>query len=1318
MVVLAGLILFQASDGVFAQGRPDYQTVGEFLSAIQRNDTNAASQLLESHTNLVFFRDNGSKLPLLEAVAAGNVPLVKRMLELGTDVNAAGDTMMSGGSQSTALHVAVRYNRLEVCNVLLNAGANPNRVAFGFETPLHLAFAENREEIAACLLDHGADPFQEKIYENDRTTPFELAVTRSNGRLVPRMLKGMKPDSIAAKSPIALAMAKAYQHKLPTFAEFLSNHGPELLSAAARRGELEAVQALLKAGVSARTNSEGKPPLLRAFALSAAEAAKARASALEQWQQTTNKLKEYATSADPHFLAQLQSREAEQAAKVEALAPERWQRILDQLIKNGADYDAFAATALGDTNQAQHLLSADKNVIQSRDGDGQTPLHWAVMTDQLPLTTFWLHAGVPTAATNSAGQTALHLAAAKGLAEHLKILLAAQAPTNVRDTNDWTPLDAAIQTKQTETIRLLLSDKTIAPRPDRAIATPLHETASGGNLAALAALTETTNNLEARNELGLTPLQAAVQNGHLGEAALLVDRGANVNVRDSDGNTLLHRILLQDQLIIRNRPPTNWLARAGQDPLRETYLKYLTVGQYEQGPNPLLQAASFLLACGADAAATNHAGETALQLITDEKTGRGVFFFNDDRTKLLQLLGARGGNVNQADAQGDTALHRAAMGYNDSLDEKVPALIASGAGVNATNRQGRTPLHVAVEKIAAWPSNPGGPNNALLTLIEAKANVNAQDNEGLTPLHVLALADTSFREEATRALLDAGANPNLRDRHGRTPAHLFLSGKWPWNEAGECVEMLAKAGADLSAKDDQGKTPLHYLAGLGGPSQSSLFFVHNIGDTFIAAKVDIEVRDNDGNTPLLVAAKTGTHDVFNWLVKQGAGLDETNNSGETPRLLAAHDKNPFAHLRSNNSPDTDVFQAVREGKIEALTALFRADPKLVDETNLFGQTPLRAAVMAHCTNVVEFLIQHGARWDAVSAAMLGHVGPLKEILARQPGEITNATLYGSSLLHPAAAQDSGETVQVLIAAGGDVQAQNRRGISPLGVALLHHQPQNADLLRKRGATENFFDAVFLDRRDIAAALLAEDKSLARATNAAGVAVAEIAAATGHKNVLGLLLDKGVSLNYTNRRDGRTLLHAAAFFNQSNTAALLLRRGAKVGISDQKGCTPLHLAASRGSEEVAVLLLKHHADPNARIDAPPNAWPPPMMMSSSLTVFPGSTPLHLAALGAQTNVIELLLKSGAEVNAINLDGMTPWDLISQRILLFIRSNCVFFQDLSGNLYFDPDDFPEFNRPSLMKSFMARQNAAASLLQQYGAKPGVRRHSYPDMSGPLR
>lgn len=352
----------------------------------------------------------------------------------------------------------------------------------------------------------------------------------------------------------------------------------------------------------------------------------------------------------------------------------------------------------GDLERARDLSAADRNVTVARDRDGQTPLHWSVKTDQLPLTSFWLEAGTAPATTDSAGQTALHLAAIKGLTAHLEILLAAKAPTDVRDTNGWTVLDAAIHASQTESIRLLLSDDTIAPRPERGISTTLHEAAMSGNIVVLAALTETETDLEPRNELGLTPLQLAVLHGHLAAGALLVDKGADVRARDPGGNTLLHQILLQDrQLIVHDRPPTNWLAPMGSDPRKETYQKYLTVGQYEQGPNPLLQAASFLLACGLEATATNRAGRTVVQLATDEKVTQRLLFFDavyGGGLPVVNTLVSKDKSLACATNSHGIAVVEIVAGNDDA--EMLKLLLSKGASAKFVNgRDGRTPLHAA-----------------------------------------------------------------------------------------------------------------------------------------------------------------------------------------------------------------------------------------------------------------------------------------------------------------------------------------------------------------------------------------------------------------------------------------------------------------------------------------------------------------------------------------------------------------------------------------------------------------------------------------------
>lgn len=1342
VVVLICFMILQSFSMCRAQTRPDYQTVQNFFNAIALNDTNTASQLLESNTNLVFSSYDGGKLPLLEAAAAGNVPLVKRLLELGTGINAEGDTLGSGGARMTALDEAAQHGHLEVCKLLLGAGANPNHRAFQ-DTTLHFAFnnfvfSTNRNAVATILLEYGANPFAEAGYY--KTTPLELAITRSDGRLVPLILDTDRKIKSAPNSrPHRPTRNKAASAK-DQAAQFLAARGLAMLSAAAQRGELEAVQALLNAGVSAKTNASGELPLLQSFAVSEVATVRDWPSAMDQWQQTSNQLKNLGTNVNPQFLASIRSREAEQAAKVESSSPERWRQIRNLLIKNGVEYDAFAATALGDTNQVQQLFPADKNVIQSRDRDGDTPLHWAVQTDQLPMTGFWLQAGASPAATNFAGQTPLHIAAGKNLVEHMKLLLAAHAPTDARDTNGWTPLDVATHAQNTEAIRLLLSYKTVAPRPERAIAISIHDAAASGNLAALAALTETTNNLEARNELGLTPLQVAVLNGHLAAAALLVDRGADVNVRDPDGNTMLLQILLQERnLFVRDRPPASWLDRMADDPRKSTYVKYLTVGQYEQGPNPdeqgpnpVLQTASFLLACGVDARATNHAGQTAVQLVTGGGTSRYIFFFNDDQTALLKLFGIGGSNINESDSNGDTALHRLANSVDANNVDRLAGIIASGADVNATNFQGQTALHIAVKKIDSWPSYPGGPDNPMLLLIKAKASVNAQDNEGMTPLHMLASADTSFRKEATEALLAAGANPNLRDNQGRTPlhvlaladnsfrkgatkalldaaakpnlrdnqgrtpAHLFLTGKWPWEEAGECIELLVKAGADLSAKDEQGRTPLHYLAALG--SQSPLFFFRGIGDLFIAAKVDVNARDNDGNTPLHIAAKNGTRDVYDWLLKHGANLDATNNAGQTPRVMAMHSTEPLSRFRFD--ANTDIYEAVREGKLETVVAMLKTEPDLLNKTNQSGQSSLLVAAESHHTNIVDFLDKQGALWDPVSAVLAGRIEVLRNLAAQQPQIITNRS---NSLLHLAARIGNAGAAGFLLSAGVDMNAVDSTGRSPLGDARLYHHAGVADLVAAHGGTENIFDAAFTDDDGtVAERLIDKNKSLVSATNAQGVSVPEAAAATGHDKVLKLLLDDGVSPDFENPRNNCSLLHLAAISNHTNTARLLILRRAKVDAVDSFGFTPLQWAALLGSTETLELLLKHRADPNMTTAAFTSNGPfgfgrvMPSLPGRPAFKLEGNTALHLAALTAQTNAIELLLKWGAPVNAANADGMTALDIADQ-----FGPPPFFLMTITMRLPFAAPNFARDN-------FNGRRKAAAALLEQAGGKHGENFH----------
>ena len=118
--------------------------------------------------------------PLCEAALSGDRNVVQLLLNNGADPNKV------DGFEWTPLHHATYRGNRNVVEVLLERGSDPDSSTINGSTPLHLALKYGDEEMVKLLLQKGASPKKQNYWGG---TPIHLAQERGFKKVV-RMLQG------------------------------------------------------------------------------------------------------------------------------------------------------------------------------------------------------------------------------------------------------------------------------------------------------------------------------------------------------------------------------------------------------------------------------------------------------------------------------------------------------------------------------------------------------------------------------------------------------------------------------------------------------------------------------------------------------------------------------------------------------------------------------------------------------------------------------------------------------------------------------------------------------------------------------------------------------------------------------------------------------------------------------------------------------------------------------------------------------------------------------------------------------------------------
>lgn len=464
----------------------------------------------------------------------------------------------------------------------------------------------------------------------------------------------------------------------------------------------------------------------------------------------------------------------------------------------------------GNRDAALKMIAAGADVNAAQ-GDGTTPLHWAVykidpdlvrtllargakpnainnygsspLAEAVKvanprLVEMLLDAGSNVEVPNQDGQTALMLAARAGSPDVAELLVRHGANVNAREKwRGQTALMWAAAAGSAGMTRFLIAHK--ADVNARALAndwptqmtgeprnqyrptgglTPLLYAARSGCKDCVAALLDAGANPNQPNPDGVTPLMVAMDNFAFDTAKLLFERGANPNVWDWWGRTPLYVAIDMntyslDAYAERTGPP---IVREKTTALELARL-FLDAGV---NPNPQLDM---------------------------HRPGRG---------------GNSGRFVDEIITTGATPLLRAA-GSQDTA--AVRLLLDHGGRVDVPNVMGVTPL-MAAAGFGMEFSPRFNPDAA-----------DVQDRSIATLEMLLAAgADVNARITDVKSLTARmGRGSSLPQRGGESA--LFGSVQWGWPRV---VQYLIAHGAKVDIKDDSGVSPLDVASGRGGPDDN------------------------------------------------------------------------------------------------------------------------------------------------------------------------------------------------------------------------------------------------------------------------------------------------------------------------------------------------------------------------------------------------------------------------------------------------------------------------------------------------------------------
>ncbi len=712
---------------------------------------------------------NGSATDVARHIARGedvnricekSTPLTLSIVAYATQttrllLNYGADPKLPDGEGQTPIELAFRYGSLYSVLDLIRNGVDVNSRDDQGRTALHLAVQANNVAMVRDLLDRGADP---NLHDEERgDTPLGSATFKRNQEIVELLLDYGADINLSNKSGGTVLMCAVSLNSSELVELFIErgadvnqqdkDGGTALHTAAGSiYGNLILIDTLVKSGASIH--------------------------ALQRKSET------------PLFCA----------------ARNMNHEIVGYLKGLGAEYSIFDAAVIGDTTGVRRILTENPRVVNQRDGQRSTPLHWAAYNSCVDVVTLLLAQGAVVDATDNKGWTPLLQCANSHMVHErynyqpeqldiARLLLDKGANPNHTSQDGLTPLFEVTDHYYRDFINLLLAhgarhtpftaagigdvtllrefiqkDPECVNRKGYAGYTPVFLAAANNQAEAVHFLADKGADLNVICDFGWTPLIHAIWEGKIDGIKALLDRGADVLCMTKSG-TALNIVEYQRNEVIKklvrswstNFPTIQEAAAGGEIRDLEIHLRHTTVDEVSTLgwtalgsaiANGKLQNAEFLLDHGASVETLNQDGKTPLDMAVEYGQWR-----------IVEMLLKHGADVHWTHPERGTLLHIAAEQGDLSLTRY---LLDAGIAVDVTRGCNETPL---------WAAITGSHLELAAMLLDHKANPNIVNCKGF-PLLLQAISTENIK--SVQLLLEKGADPNHRMK-GIGPLFVLVS---------------------------------------------------------------------------------------------------------------------------------------------------------------------------------------------------------------------------------------------------------------------------------------------------------------------------------------------------------------------------------------------------------------------------------------------------------------------------------------------------------------------------------------------------------------